>query len=144
MTETTDLIGVVVIDDNPLIRQSVERWLKGSAEFRFLGSYPTAEAALTAIASLRPRVALLDLDMPGSDTFGFLKRVAAAHPDVQVLMLSGHVQGEKIARALDCGAAGYIVKDEGMSVILDLLRRAAKGEVVLSPTAKGSLASMRV
>ena len=136
-------IDVAVVDDNRLIGQSVERWISGDPAFGFVGAFTSTAEALAALAVRRPRVLLLDVDMPGSDPQAFLTEIAARYPDVRVVMLSGHVQSAHIARALDNGAAGYIVKDEGMTAIMALVRRAAAGQVVLSPTAKGSLTSHR-
>jgi len=139
MTHHRECIGVAVVDDNNRIGESVERWLSGLPGYQFLGAYGSAEAALVGITAAAPRVLLLDVDMPGSDAFALLARVTAEFPQTRVVMLSGHVKSSYITRALDGGAAGYIVKDEGMSVIMELMLRAADGEVVLSPTAKKSL-----
>jgi len=132
-------ISVAVVDDNRLIGQSVERWIAGDAGFAFLGAYTSTAEAAAALVGQRPRVLLLDLDMPGSDTLKFLADAFARYADMRVVMLSGRSQSPQISRALDLGAAGYIVKDEGMSAIMAMIRRAAGGQVVLSSTAKGAL-----
>ena len=135
----TEPIAISIVDDNEFIGESLERWLTRNRGYTFLGAFQTPEAALASLAQSPPHVLLLDVDLPGFDSFATLKRVTAEYPDVRVVMLSGHVQREYIERALEQGAAGYIVKDEGIPVIMDLIKRAASGEVVLSPTAKNSL-----
>jgi DNA-binding NarL/FixJ family response regulator len=140
MTVSESLVDVVVVDDNDLIGHSVKRWLSDCAGYRFLGSYKTAEAAMLSFKSVQPTVVIMDVNIPGSDPFKALRQMSAHYPHIRVVMLSGHPESRHVAKALDCGAVGYIVKDEGMPHIMDLIRRAVEGEVVLSQTAKDSLA----
>ncbi len=132
-------IGVAVVDDNVNIGESLERWFRHDAGYRFLGAFTSAEAALESMAESQPHVVLVDVDMPGTDTFALLARIVAELPGTRAVMLSGHVQPEYIERALDGGAAGYIVKDETIPTIMGLMRQALAGEIVLSPTAQDAL-----
>jgi DNA-binding NarL/FixJ family response regulator len=127
--------GVVVVDDNDLLGGAIERWLSRSARVRWLGWTPDALGLPGLLTEKRPDVVLLDVDIPGVDTFALLRRVVAEFPSVRVVMLSGHVRREYIERALDAGAAGYIIKDERVPDIVSLVERAAAGECVLSATA---------
>jgi DNA-binding NarL/FixJ family response regulator len=139
-----DQIGVAVADDNDLMGEAVGRWLSRNPRFMFSGAFASGEDALDALRMDRGgriAVLLLDVDVPGSDSFGALETISAEFPRVRVVMFSGHVRSEYIERALDAGAAGYIVKDEPPAVILDLIGRAARGEVVLSPAARDAMAS---
>jgi two-component system response regulator DegU len=132
-------IGIVVVDDNELIGEAVERWFRHDARYRFLGACTSAEEAMGPIAALRPGIVLMDVDIPGSDPLSALVGMVESFPGVRFVVLSGHVRPEYIERSLDAGAAGYIVKDEDTAVIIDLILRAAAGEVVLSPAARESL-----
>jgi DNA-binding NarL/FixJ family response regulator len=125
----------MVVDDNRLAAEALERWFTSGGGFRWLGW--TAEGAEVGpmVAERRPDVVLLDVDMPGVDCFAILERLVAEHPTVRVVMFSGHVRADYIERALAAGACGYVVKDEQVAAISDLLRRAAAGECVLSPAA---------
>ncbi len=136
---TSTALSIAVIDDNVYIGESLERWLTPARGYRFLGAFVSTDAALARMTIDPPQVLLLDVDLPGSDSFSLLARLARDFPTTRVIMLSGHVRREYIERALDGGAAGYIVKDEGIPVIMELIKRALAGEVVLSPTAKRSL-----
>ena len=130
-------ISVMVIDDNDLVGEAIARWAnRQSDSVRWLGWTGDGATAPALVAERRPDVVLLDVDIPGVDTFGLIGRLKARHPDMQVVMLSGHVREEFIDRAADAGAMGYIVKDEAPREILALARRAAAGECVLSPTAQ--------
>ena len=87
------------------------------------------------VRTMRPDIILLDVDMPGLDTFVLLSQLAQHHPQVRVLMFSGHVRQDYIDRAVEMGAWGYVSKNEGIVGVLDALDRAAAGEFVLSPDA---------
>lgn len=128
--------GVMVVDDNDLLGEAIERWLSRSPRIRWLGWTDNAAALPGLLVEKRPDVVLLDVDMPGVDTFALLSRVIAEFPTIRVVMLSGHVRREYIERALDEGASGYIIKDERVPDIISLVERAAAGECVLSPTAQ--------
>ena len=128
--------GVLVVDDNDLMGEAIERWLSRSTRVRWLGWSADAAGLPGLIAERRPDVVLLDVDMPGVDTFALLKRTMAEFPSVRIVMLSGHVRREYIERALDSGAAGYIIKDERVPDIVELIEKAAAGDCVLSGTAQ--------
>lgn len=129
-------IGVLVVDDNDILGESMQRWMTGAQGVRCVGWTGNVDEAERMVAELSPDVVLLDVDIPGGDTFALLRSVTANHPGVKVVMLSGHLRQDYIERALDDGAAGYIVKDESPAKILDFVRRSAAGEIVLSSTAR--------
>lgn len=134
---TAGPISVMVIDDNDLVGEAISRWAnRQSDSVRWLGWTDDGSAAPALVAERRPDVVLLDVDIPGVDTFALVGRLKARHPQGRVVMLSGHVREEYIDRAADAGAMGYIVKDESPKEILALAQRAATGEFVLSQTAR--------
>jgi DNA-binding NarL/FixJ family response regulator len=136
MNSITSGIGVLVVDDNDILGQSMQRWMTGSKGARCVGYTDDVNEARSLMAELQPDVLLLDVDIPGGDTFGLLRWTALEHPRVKVVMLSGHLRQDYVERALDEGASGYIVKDESPATILELVIRAAAGEIVLSSTAR--------
>src|SRR5690606_26093956 len=121
MTGTDVRPGVMVVDDNDLLGEAIERWLSRSTKVRWLRWADDANNLPGLIAEKHPDVILLDVDIPGVDTFKLLGNVIAEFPNLRVVMLSGHVKREYIERALDVGAAGYIIKDERVPDIIDLI-----------------------
>jgi DNA-binding NarL/FixJ family response regulator len=135
MTETPTL-GIMVVDDNALFGEAIERWALRQPGLKWLGWTDDGIAAPAIIAERNPDLVLLDVDMPGFDTFGLIRRLAERVPSVKVVMLSGHVRADYIDRAASAGAMGYIVKDEAPGDIFALAARAVEGEFVLSQTAR--------
>ena len=128
-------LGLVVIDDNALALDALERWLSSGADLRWLGGASHPDKALALISEKHPDIVLLDVDMPGVDTFALLDQIGALHPGVKVVMFSGFVRSDYVERALAAGASGYVIKDEPFATTIDFLRRAAEGECVLSNAA---------
>lgn len=126
-------IGVLCVDDNPLIGESLERRVAAEPSLRWLGMVCDGTRAEGVVRRLRPDVVLMDIDMPDVDTFGLVERISQELPWVRVVMLSGHVDVGYINRALDCGAWGYLSKNEDVGLLIRCIQRAAAGEIVLSP-----------
>ena len=136
MPETRRMIGVVVVDDNELLCQSIERWMTDATGVRCLASTGKVGEARKFVADLRPDVLLLDAEIPGEDTFALIRWVAGAHPSTKVLMLSGYLAEAYVSNALALGASGYVLKDESLPTIIESIKSAAKGELVLSKSVK--------
>jgi len=126
-------IRILCIDDNSLLASSLERWMAVTREFEWCGWVSDAPEALAAVEQNRPDVVLLDIDMPGSDSFEVATVIAGAYPATKVVMFSGHVRAEFIDRALDAGAWGYISKNETMENLGKAINAIMTGQFVLSP-----------
>ena len=139
MNETPPIPGLFMVDDNALAAEAMERYITLSGHLRWCGWSPDPARAVPMILETRPDVVLLDVEIPGADCFATLRALMAQYTSAggaaRVVIFSGHTQVAIIERALQEGAAGYIVKDDPTSTIAQLLINAARGECVLSPTA---------
>lgn len=140
MTQSATILRIMCVDDNDLLAASMDRFVRQDDSFQWLGWISDAGRVIPAITELRPHIILMDIDMPGVDTFGLVRTVSEAYPDVRVIMFSGHVTAEYVDRALDSGAWGYLCKDEDPAALLDGLRRVAGGELAFG---KEVLAAVR-
>ena len=129
-------IKLMVVDDNDFIAESLRRRLASDPTFEWCGWLDTAAALPAAAAERRPHIVLLDIDIPGDDSFDALRRVAESLPDTRIVMFSGHVRKALIDRAITDGAWGYLSKNEPVPTILDIVRQVAAGEFTLSPEAQ--------
>lgn len=134
--QTADLakaIRVLCVDDNDLVAEALQIKLQLSGGFEWLGRLPSADSLVEVATRLRPDVVLLDIDMPGKSPFVALVELREGCPDTRVLMISGHVRQELIDRAFECGAWGYISKNDGTDVIVQGVRDVARGEFAMGP-----------
>jgi NarL family two-component system response regulator YdfI len=82
-------------------------------------------------AELTPDVVLMDLRMPGLDGIGAIEQIKANRPDAAIVILTTYDDDELIVRGLRAGARGYLLKDAGREVLLDAIRAAHAGELLL-------------
>lgn len=132
-------ICVLIVDDNPALCAGVERWLSREPGFGAVTGETDWRRAEDDVRGRAPEVVLLDIDMPGKSGLDLIAPLMTARPSARVVVFSGTASRASVERAMDNGAAGYIVKDQESGVIADLIRRAAGGEVVLCPIATEAL-----
>jgi two-component system response regulator DesR len=125
-------VRILCIDDNRLIAEALERRLATEPRLQWVGWVSNLVDAAGQALQARPDVVLLDIDMPGRDSFDVLREIAATLPSAKIVMLSGHVRLEYVDRAIDAGAWGYLSKNESMEDLFAAIMRIALGEFVLS------------
>ncbi len=125
-------VRVLFVDDNRLLAEGLGRRLGFETGLEYVGWVEAAGSALSTAEQSRADVVVLDVDMPG-DSFGIVHDFGSAAPAIKVVMFSGHIRRDYVDRAIDAGAWGYISKNESMDVVIDVIRRVADGEFVLSP-----------
>ena len=129
-------LRIMCVDDNPLITSSLQRRIAHEASLDWVGSSNGAGDLTSQIVEARPDVLLLDVDMPGIDTFALVEQLGTSAPDLRVAMLSGHVEPAYVTRAIDAGAWGYLSKNDDVSALIAGIHAIARGELVLSPDVK--------
>jgi DNA-binding NarL/FixJ family response regulator len=123
---------VLVVDDHPLMRQGLALLINQQQDMQVCGEAEEAQAAMQAIAQLRPDIMILDISLKGPDGIELLKNIRATDPDLPVLILSMHDEAIYAERALRARANGYIMKQEATEKVLVAVRRILSGEVYLS------------
>ncbi len=126
-------IKVLCVDDNELIAEAIRRRLRRETDFEWVGWLPSASTLARTAEKECPDVVLLDVDIPGDDTFQSLKDLTVVHPAVRVLMLSGHSCRDYVDLAMASGASGYLLKSDETDTIINAMRQVVRGEVVLNP-----------
>lgn len=129
-------LRIMCVDDNPLVAEALRRRLTIEPTLEWAGLVSDGPAVETAARELAPDIILMDVDMPEVDTFAIVERLSTTLPSVRVTMFSGHVEVGYIDRALDCGAWGYLSKNEDVSTIIECIFRIMQGQVVLSTEAE--------
>jgi DNA-binding NarL/FixJ family response regulator len=125
------------------VRAGLEQLLATFDGVEVVGSAADGAEAVELCASRAPDVVLMDLEMPGVDGIEATKRIAEQSPETQVVILTSFSDRERILRALDAGAVGYVLKDAGPHVLEEAIRAAARGESPLDPKAARTLLAAR-
>ena len=125
--KTDDLVTVAIVEDDAGLRSSLIRMLALTGEFRCVGQFPTAETALERIPDLRPKVVLMDINLPGIDGVECVRRLSQEAPSSHILMLTVYKDTVSIFRALAAGAVGYLLKPVRSAELLQAVKDAAAG-----------------
>jgi NarL family two-component system response regulator YdfI len=106
---------------------------EGGAEFALIGEAADGETALQVVGELQPDVVLMDLRMPGMGGLEAIARIRHAWPRIAVVVLTTYNEDDLMIRGLQAGACGYLLKDVDLDVLLNAIRSAARGEVLVQP-----------
>jgi two-component system, NarL family, nitrate/nitrite response regulator NarL len=125
--------SVLIIDDHPLFRKGVADLIAMEPALHLVGEAADGESGLRLARTLDPDLILLDLNMKGGmDGIATLQRLRAADVDARIVMLTVSDAEEDVVAALRAGADGYLLKDMEPEDILEHLRRATRGRLVIS------------
>lgn len=127
-------ITVVLTDDHAIVRQGVRAFLETQHDLKVVGEAGSGEEAVALCETLAPDVVLMDLLMPGMGGVEATRRVKAISPRTQVIVLTSYHEDEHVVPAIRAGALSYLLKDVSAGEIATAIRKAAQGEVTLSPT----------
>ncbi len=130
--DSSQSIRVLLADDHPLIREALVGVLSRQPDIEVLGAADNGEDAVRLVCELLPHVVILDLSMPKLDGIGAIESIRSRCPRVAILVLTMHDDYEHIRRALEVGATGYLTKDAMGDQVVQAVRSAASGDVVLS------------
>ena len=133
-------IRLAVVDDHPLFREGVNRGLSGVGGFEIVGEGATYDDALRIAETQRPDILLMDISMPGGG-LNAIAPILERHPDQKIVMLTVSEASDDVARALNSGAKGYVLKGVGLRALADILRTVAAGENYVEPMLSARLLS---
>jgi DNA-binding NarL/FixJ family response regulator len=128
-------IRVLLADDHPVVREGLRGMLAAEPDITVVGEAASGPEAVALAERLRPDVVLMDLRMPDGDGVDATRRLAGT----TVVVLTTYDSDADILRAVEAGAAGYLLKDTPRAVLADSVRAAARGETVLTPAVAGRL-----
>jgi DNA-binding NarL/FixJ family response regulator len=136
-----DPVTVVVADDQSAVREGLVLLLGTLPGITVAGEAADGEAAVDLVAATKPRVVLMDLNMPRCDGVAATARITAEHPGTRVVVLTTYADDESIISALRAGALGYLTKDATRAEIGRAVEAAAAGQAVLDPEVQQRLLS---
>ena len=126
-------ITVLICDDHALFREGVKTVLSHHPDIEVVGEAADGKEAVEQAIRLYPHVVLLDISMPLLKGFDAVRRIRKARPDVKVLILTVYDDEDMVARCLDSGAAGYVLKDSPPLQLVYAIQTVSAGQQFLSP-----------
>ncbi len=120
-------ITVSIVEDNDQLRGTLCRLIDRSEEFRCLSQFANAETALETLPKERPKVVLMDINLPGMNGVECVRKLKQVAPEILVVMLTAYEDTENIFNALAAGATGYLLKRAPKAELLDAIREVSRG-----------------
>ncbi|MFV9504511.1 MAG: response regulator [Oscillochloridaceae bacterium umkhey_bin13] len=131
---STETIRIMLIDDHAIVRKGLSAYLDTYPELEVIGEASGGEEGVALAARLLPDVVLMDLVMPEMDGIEATRKLKAASPTTQVIVLTSYSEDERIFPAIKAGALSYLLKDVGPDDLVRAIRAARRGEATLHPS----------
>ena len=126
-------IRVAVFDDHAMIREGLVALLEMQDDLEVVGEAGDGESALELYRQQRPDVALVDLRMPRKDGVAVIRALRSEFPRCRLLVLTTYDGEEDVARALQAGARGYLLKEADRAALTDAIRAVHAGQRYIPP-----------
>lgn len=127
------MIRIMIAEDQGMMRDALALLLGLEDDLEIVARVPSGDAVVPAALEHRPDAALLDIELPGRSGLDVLPELLAALPECAVLILTTFARPGYLRRAMEAGAAGFLVKDGPVEELAAAVRRAVAGERVVDP-----------
>ena len=141
MNASTDVIGVLLVDDHAIFRAGLRALLSTVQGLEVVGEASDGAEALDLIETTKPDVVIMDLEMPGGDGLTATSKIARMIPRPKVLILTMHSEEDRLISLLTAGASGFLSKDADAETLVHAIRMVAAGDMYVRPGAAGILAA---
>lgn len=123
---------IAIVEDNKLIRESLEDFVRIDPEFECVCACATAEEALEKLPRLAPAIVLMDIQLPNLSGIDCAARLKQLLPEVRILMVTVYEDTERIFKALRAGACGYLLKCCSPEELIAALQEVRQGGAPMS------------
>ncbi len=139
VTDDRPTIGVVIVDDDPLVRSALTLMLGGQPDLRVIGEATDGIAGVDLARELQPDVVLMDIRMPRLDGVAATRELHSGATPPRVIVLTTFDADDHVVAALAAGAEGFLLKDTPPVEIVAAIRAVAAGDPMLSPSVTRTL-----
>lgn len=131
-TKVTPNKRIVIVEDDPIIRNAFVTLIQQNGEYLVANAYDNAEAAIKNLATDRPNVCLMDIELPGMNGIEAIPKIKAAMPETQVVVITVYENDELVFKALCEGASGYLTKNMPPQKLIESLKELENGGAPMS------------
>jgi DNA-binding NarL/FixJ family response regulator len=126
-----ETIGILIVDDHPLFREGVRNVLDAEEDLQVLAEATSGDQALQMVRDLKPRVSLIDVNLPTMNGIQVTRQIAAERLHTAVVLLTAYDDLGQVLHAFRAGASAYCSKDVHAGKLVDVIRHVARGYFVV-------------
>jgi DNA-binding NarL/FixJ family response regulator len=126
-----ETIRVIIVDDHPLFREGVRNVLDAEEDLDILAEGTSGDQAIELVRQHRPRVALIDVNLPNMNGIQVTRQISAERLGTSVVLLTAYDDVEQVLHAFSAGASAYCSKDVQAGKLVDVIRHVARGFFVV-------------
>ncbi len=134
------MIKVILADDHSIVRAGLRRIVEESGDMEVIAEASDGREALRKVEQYKPDVAVIDISMPGLDGLEVVSQLGSRYPDLPVLILTMHEEGQYVVRAIEAGAMGYLTKQSAPEQLVIAIRKVINGSRYVTDEAAEALA----
>jgi two-component system, NarL family, invasion response regulator UvrY len=134
------MIKVLLADDHSIVRAGLCRIVEESGDMEVIAEAADGREAIRLVLETSPDVAVIDISMPGLDGLEVVSQLSGYCPELPILILTMHEEGQYVVRAIQAGAMGYMTKQSAPEQLLKAIRKIYKGGRYLTDEAAETLA----
>jgi len=123
---------VLIVDDHPLFRQGLVSLLRSETDMVVCGQAGNLAEAVEAARQNQPDIILMDFSLPDGTGADAAKSILAEIPNCKILFLTVHSEDSELFSAVRSGATGFLLKNAPIEKLLEAVRSAHRGNVVMS------------
>ncbi len=127
------MIKILLVDDQKTVRESLRSWLEPIEDFEIVGTASDGHSAIEQVEILKPDIVLIDMEMPVLDGVETTAIICQKFIGVKVIILSMHDDNEYVARSLQAGATGYLLKNTPKEELIEAITFVNRGYSQLAP-----------
>jgi DNA-binding NarL/FixJ family response regulator len=139
---TAEAIALAIIEDHVMVSQGLQLALGSQPDFEVVGTAATLQDGVDLVERTQPAVVLLDGQLPDGRAIDGIERLLRVAPQCAVVVLSPTADYHTVVRALEAGAAGYLLKDQRLEELFDAVRLARSGGRPLAPQLVSTLVNV--
>jgi DNA-binding NarL/FixJ family response regulator len=126
-------VTVLIVDDHEVVREGLRLSLSRAPHIRVVGEAGDGRAAIDLAERRKPNVVIMDVRMPGLDGLDATKELMEKEPNVAVLIFTAYSERSLLARGLESGAKGYILKEAPHETLVRAIEKVANGDSFIDP-----------
>jgi len=134
------MIKVLLADDHSIVRAGLRRIVEESGQMEVIAEAADGREAIDQVHKALPDVAVIDISMPGLDGLEVVSQLRVHYPELPILILTMHEEGQYVVRAIEAGAMGYLTKQSAPEQLVKAIRKVHSGSRYVTDAAAEALA----